>query len=117
MRERAGAQRRAEAVEVIDPLEDFPWNVGDYLVECRERGLTFDEAWTVDLDRAAREAEWTWTQLPYTVETTLAFAKRHLRAAYEGRDTPRYCAEDCGYLALEGDYCILHSDQGEGKAA
>lgn len=101
---------------MIDPTVDFPYFVADYLVECRDAGLTFDEAWTDDLDEAAKAAGFGWQQHPFTVETSLSFAKRHLRAAYELRDTPRYCIEDCSYLALEGEHCLFHTVT-KGKAA
>lgn len=97
-------------------IEDFPFGVADYLDECRARGMTFDEAWTKELDDAARAAGFGWQQHPSTVESALTFAKRHLRAAYERRDTPRYCDGDCGYLAIDGDHCLFHA-QREGKAA
>lgn len=101
---------------MIDPTVDFPYFVADYLVECRDFGLSFDEAWTAELDVAAKNAGFSWKQQPFTVETSLDFMKRHLRAAYELRDTPRYCAEDCDYLALDGDHCVFHSEA-KGKAA
>lgn len=98
---------------MIDPTFDFPFNVAAYLDECRSAGIAWEDAWTLELDAAAREHGFGFQQHPFTVETALTFAKRHLRAAYERRDTPRYCVEeDCVYLALHGDYCVAHSIRG-----
>lgn len=98
---------------MIDPLEDFPYHVAEYLDECRQHGLSFDDAWTPELDEAAKANGFSWKQQPFTVETTLDFTKRHLRAAYELRDTPRYCSADCAYLALDGEHCLFHSTRRE----
>jgi hypothetical protein len=93
-----------------DPFTDFPNGIGAYLADCRERGLTFDEAWTNDLNRAARDAGFSWKQQPFAVEASVPFMLRHLRAAYEGRDTMRYCERDCVYLAVDhGTLCIAHA--------
>lgn len=100
--------------DVPDPTIDFPYNVADYLADCLRRGIEWEDAWTIELDEAAKLAGFSWKQQPFTVETALDFAKRHLRAAYEGREALRYCADDCGYLALDGEHCLFH---GKGRAA
>lgn len=94
---------------VTDPTVDFPYNVAEYLIECQAHGMTFDEAWTRDLSIAARDAGFSWKQQPFAVEASVPFMLRHLRAAYEGRDTMRYCVEDCVYLAVDGEHCIAHA--------
>ena len=103
---------------MIDPTIDFPFQLADYLAECKAAGMTFDEAWTVELDHAARAAGFSWKQQPFAVEASLQFAKRHLRCAYEGREPLRYCVDPgCGYLALEDDgFCVLHATAREDAA-
>lgn len=95
---------------MIDPTDDFPYNLAVYLDECRQRGLSFEEAWTLELAKAARDAGFSWKQQPFAVEATVPFMMRHLRAAYELRDTMRYCERDCPYLAVDhGTLCIRHA--------
>ncbi len=105
------------AMIVTDGAEDFPYNLADYLAECRIAGLTFDQAWTRRISEAARDAGFSWKQQPFAVEASVPFMKRHLRAAYEGYETMRYCVEEnCNYLAVIGDQCAICADS-EGKVA
>lgn len=111
-RTRAGARARTE--ERLDPtlwIDTFPSGVGAYLIECRLRGMSFDEAWTRDLDRMARDAGFTWKQKPGTVEVSLRFAKRHFRSFYENArpGAPNCCVIDCHEVAVdEFALCATH---------
>lgn len=91
----------------FDPV--FPFGVADYLARCRDRGMTFEEAWTRELDDAAKAAGFSWQPRPFVIESTLHFVRRHFRAAYEGVSPLRYCDhDDCVYLALFDGHCALH---------
>lgn len=96
---------------MIDAMPDFPHDVADFLAECRDRRMTFAQAWAFgDLTRRYSEAEYGRDrQNPFSVESVLTFTKRHLQAAYEQRDTMRYCEEDCVYLALFDGHCAFHA--------
>jgi hypothetical protein len=91
---------------------EFPYGVADVLRYARDvKGMTFDEAWAeLELDREARLAGFGRTnRRPFSVESTLSFAKRHLRAAYDRTPTMRYCEEDCPYLAVIDNHCAIHA--------
>ena len=107
----AGASARARAHAGIEPV-DFPVGVGAYLIQCREWGFTFEEAWTPDLVKAALRAGFKDYARRIGEESALSFAKRHFKAAYEGRDTSSYCVVmQCAELQLNKyGLCSAHAN-------
>lgn len=99
---------------MIAARDDFPFGIADELDECRAMGLTFDEAWRfLRCDRWAGETGYgRANREAWQVESPLTFAKRHLRAAYDGTEALRYCEEDCPYLAVIERHCGIHATEG-----
>ena len=105
-------QARALAGGRVEYDGDFPDGIGALLADRQERGMTFDEAWTKDLDEAAKKAGFTWKSQPGHAESSLSFAKRHFRAAYEGVETSMYCVvTTCTSLTINiYGLCDEHAD-------
>lgn len=115
-RGRAAVDRKALLVEACTR---FPFGVAEYLAECREDGLSFEEAWTRDLDRAAIARGFTWKSRIGHVEASLPFARRHFRAAYVGELSHLYCVvTTCVELTCdEYGLCDVHATYREATAA
>lgn len=89
-RARAGAPTKvAGSIGVYEG--EFPHGVGRLLAERQRCGMSFDEAWTPDLTQAAKDAGFTWKSQPGHAESSLSFAKRHFRAAFNDEPTSMYC--------------------------
>lgn len=107
--------KRALAGARVEYDGTFPDGIGELLAERQARGMTFDEAWTPDLDKAAKAAGFTWKSQPGHAESSLSFAKRHFRAAFENVETSMYCVvTTCTNLQInQYGLCPDHADYGD----
>jgi hypothetical protein len=95
-----------------EPVADWPTAAREILEQARAEGLDFEQAWQrVEVEvRPLDSAGWgTLSSLGRGEwESPMAFAYRHLRAAYVRRSAARYCRSDCNRLRP----CRQHEGRG-----